>query len=108
LRTGCMCNLSGVAALLGIEDGMKNAEEGRIMWEGMTLWEFEEEVEHEWKKRELGLNHSRVGSGGGRRWDLVAGTSLCALHGTTCMLPASVEEKIWSDMVNHSVFTLLL
>jgi hypothetical protein len=75
---------------------------------GYDPWEFEEEVEHEWKKRELGLNHPRVASGGGRRWDLVAGTSPCALCGTTCMLCASVEEKIWSDMVNHSVFTLLL
>jgi hypothetical protein len=45
-----MCNLSGVAALLGIEDGMKNAEEGRIMWEGMTPGNL---------KRKLNMNGRR-------------------------------------------------
>ncbi|KAJ3711590.1 pyridoxal phosphate-dependent transferase [Lentinula raphanica] len=51
LRTGCMCNPGGAAALLGIQDSMKDVEEGGMMREGMTLREFEEEVERERRRR---------------------------------------------------------
>ncbi|KAF5364510.1 hypothetical protein D9757_011974 [Collybiopsis confluens] len=51
LRTGCMCNPGGAAALLGIQESMKDVEEGGMMREGMTLKQFEEEVEREWRKR---------------------------------------------------------
>ncbi|KAJ3995668.1 pyridoxal phosphate-dependent transferase [Lentinula boryana] len=56
LRTGCMCNPGGAAALLGIQESMKDVEEGGMMREGMTLKEFEEEVERERKRR--GMLHS--------------------------------------------------
>ncbi|KIK60886.1 hypothetical protein GYMLUDRAFT_167113 [Collybiopsis luxurians FD-317 M1] len=41
LRTGCMCNPGGAAALLGIQDSMKDVEEGGMMREGMTLRQTE-------------------------------------------------------------------
>ncbi|KAF8829538.1 hypothetical protein HHX47_DHR3000896 [Lentinula edodes] len=56
LRTGCMCNPGGAAALLGIQESMKDVEEGGMMRDGMTLREFEEEVERERKRR--GMLHS--------------------------------------------------
>ncbi|KAJ4471501.1 pyridoxal phosphate-dependent transferase [Lentinula aciculospora] len=51
LRTGCMCNPGGAAALLGIQESMKDVEEGGMMREGMTLREFEEDVERERRRR---------------------------------------------------------
>jgi molybdenum cofactor sulfurtransferase len=41
LRTGCMCNPGGAAALLGIEDDMQK------LYEGVTLSDFEARVGHE-------------------------------------------------------------
>lgn len=51
-----MCNPGGAAALLGIQESMKDVEEGGMMRDGMTLREFEEEVERERKRR--GMLHS--------------------------------------------------
>jgi len=41
LRTGCMCNPGGAAALLGIQEDMKR------LYEGITLQDFECAVGHE-------------------------------------------------------------
>ncbi|KAJ7645970.1 PLP-dependent transferase [Mycena polygramma] len=41
LRTGCMCNPGGAAAILGIEEDMKR------LYEGVTLKDFERAVGHE-------------------------------------------------------------
>ncbi|KAJ3892343.1 pyridoxal phosphate-dependent transferase [Lentinula edodes] len=60
LRTGCMCNPGGAAALLGIQESMKDVEEGGMMRDGMTLREFEEEVE---RRTELGLVRISLGLG---------------------------------------------
>ncbi|KAJ3799126.1 pyridoxal phosphate-dependent transferase [Lentinula aff. detonsa] len=60
LRTGCMCNPGGAAALLGIQESMKDVEEGGMMREGMTLKEFEEEVE---RRMELGVVRISLGLG---------------------------------------------
>ncbi|KAJ3980752.1 pyridoxal phosphate-dependent transferase [Lentinula detonsa] len=60
LRTGCMCNPGGAAALLGIQESMKDVEEGGMMREGMTLKQFEEEVE---RRMELGVVRISLGLG---------------------------------------------
>ncbi|KAF9075472.1 pyridoxal phosphate-dependent transferase [Rhodocollybia butyracea] len=62
LRTGCMCNPGGAAALLGIQESMKDVEEGGMMREGMTLREFEEEVERQ-RRTELGVVRISLGLG---------------------------------------------
>ena len=41
LRTGCMCNPGGAAALLGLRDDMKR------LYPGVTMKRFEEHVGHE-------------------------------------------------------------
>ena len=41
LRTGCMCNPGGAAALLGLRDDMKR------LYPGVTMRRFEEHVGHE-------------------------------------------------------------
>lgn len=41
LRTGCMCNPGGAAAILGIQDDMNR------LYEGVTLKDFERTVGHE-------------------------------------------------------------
>lgn len=46
-----MCNPGGAAALLGIQESMKDIEEGGMMREGMTLREFEQDVERERQRR---------------------------------------------------------
>ncbi|KAE9402813.1 PLP-dependent transferase [Gymnopus androsaceus JB14] len=69
LRTGCMCNPGGAAALLGIQETMKDVEEGGMMREGMTLREFEQEVERERQRRGIYQNQ-RVEQGLGGRTEL--------------------------------------
>ena len=41
LRTGCMCNPGGAAALLGLRDDMA------LLYPGVTMKQFEEHVGHE-------------------------------------------------------------
>jgi molybdenum cofactor sulfurtransferase len=41
LRTGCMCNPGGAAAMLGIQDAMQR------LCDGVTRKEFEDDVGHE-------------------------------------------------------------
>ncbi|KAJ7686061.1 hypothetical protein B0H17DRAFT_1160691 [Mycena rosella] len=50
LRTGCLCNPGGAAAILGIQDDMKR------LYEGVTLKDFESVV-----GRELGVVHISLG-----------------------------------------------
>jgi molybdenum cofactor sulfurtransferase len=70
-----MCNPGGAAALLGIQDSMKDVEEGGMMREGMTLRQFEEDVDRERRRmRDRGgegglmgeMDRLEEGGGGGR------------------------------------------
>lgn len=59
-----MCNPGGAAALLGIQESMKDVEEGGMMREGMTLREFEQDVERERQRRGIFHNQTEYGLGG--------------------------------------------
>ena len=56
LRTGCMCNPGGAAALLGIKTYMEQ------LTEGIRLGELEEQIGHE-------LGVVRISLGLGSNWD---------------------------------------
>ncbi|KAL0575562.1 hypothetical protein V5O48_006406 [Marasmius crinis-equi] len=69
LRTGCMCNPGGAAAILGIEDHMEQ------LYPGVTLKDFEDVV-----GRELGVVRISLGLGSNFQdvWDVIQFASIMA------------------------------
>ncbi|KAJ7496578.1 PLP-dependent transferase [Mycena latifolia] len=77
LRTGCMCNPGGAAAILGIQDDMQR------LYEGVTLQDFEHAVGHE-----LGVVRVSLGLASNFQdaWTVVRFAGLLATHKTRTML----------------------
>jgi len=86
LRTGCMCNPGGAAALLGIQDQMEH------LYHGVTLKDFERIVGHE-----LGVVRISLGLASNFQdvWKVVAFASSFA--------DSSTRQALWDTWTNDPV-----